>query len=92
MSQLFIWANSKHGQQLSHVRAWRRHKVAQVKTLWNQALSVKVICTLLDVNEDFVDHSIRGNICPDAGPVVVPRRSFGRNQKARLREIFEVPG
>ncbi len=92
MARLFSRHCKAHGLQLAHVRAWRRHNVALVKTFWNEGAAVKTICVRLDVSEDFVDHCVRQKVCPDAGPAVIPRRSYGRNQKRRLRELVEVPG
>lgn len=79
-------------RQISHVRAWRRHTASMIKVFWNEGVSLKEICGRLQVSEVFVDHVIRGNVCRDAGPPVTPRRSFGRNQKTRLREMVELPG
>lgn len=80
------------GLQISHVRAWRRHTALMVKVFWDEGVSLREICGGLKVSEVFVDHVIRGNICRDVGPAVTPRRSFGRNQKTRLREMVELPG
>ena len=92
MLRLFSKPSSRHGQQLAHVRAWRRHNVALVKELWNQGVALKAICLRVGVNEHFVDHCIRLKIYPDAGPLPTPRRAYGANQKRRLRESIEVPG
>lgn len=92
MSRLFSRPVKSQGQQIAHVRAWRRQKVALVKTLWNEGVAVEAICVRLDVSEDFVDNCVRQKICADAGPAVMPRRGYGRNQKRQLREQLEVPG
>ena len=78
--------------QISHIHAWRRHTASMIKVFWNEGVSLREICGKLQVSEVFVDHVVRGNICHGVGPAVTPRRSFGRNQKARLRELVEVPG
>ena len=92
MSRLFSRPVKSQGQQIAHVRAWRRQKVALVKTLWNEGVALKAICLKAGVNEHFVDHCIRLKIYPDAGPSPTPRRTYGANQKRRLRETIEVPG
>lgn len=84
--------NKYHGQQISHVRAWRRHIAALIKVLWNEGVSLREICGKLNVSEVFADHVLRGNVCRDIGPAVIPRRSFGQNQKRQLRELCEIPG
>jgi hypothetical protein len=92
MSRLFNGIDQSHGQQLSHVRAWRRHTASLVKALWNEGVRVKEICDRFGISENVVEHILRGNICPSAGPAVTPRRCFGKNQKRRLRELAEIPG
>lgn len=84
--------SKSHGLQIAHVKAWRRHTVSMVKGLWNEGVALKEISARLGASETFIDHAIRGNICPDAGPAITPRRSFGINQKRRLRDLLEIPG
>lgn len=90
--KLFSTPNPRHGQQLAHVRAWRRQQAITIKKLWNEGVALKEICRRVQVTEDWVDHVIRGNICRDVGAPTPPRKAFGRNGKARLRELVEVPG
>lgn len=84
--------NPKHGLQIGHVRAWRRHVVGEVKRLWNDGVPLRDICARLNITEPVVDHMLRGSIGSGIGPAVQPRRAYGRCQKEQLRALYELPG
>jgi len=92
MAGLLSRPDTKRGQQIAHVKAWRRHRASVIRELWNAGVPMKDICARLNVSEVHVDHVIRGNVCRDAGPAVTPRRMYGRNQRQQMRDLVEVPG
>lgn len=91
-AHLFARPHPKHGQQISHVKTWRRHIVGEVKSLWNDGVPLREICVRLKITEPVVDHMLRGSIGAGIGPAVQPRRAYGRCQKEQLRELYEIPG
>ena len=79
-------------QPIAHIHAWKRRRALMIKELWNVGVSQREICDQLQTSEDVVDRIVRGQACRDVGPATAPRKAYGRNGKARLRELVEVPG
>lgn len=90
-SRLFSTHHTSHGLQIAHVKAWRRHIVAEVKQLWNDGHPLADICQQLHVSESAADHMLRGETGADVGPRVKPRRAYGSFQRRQLRDLMEVP-
>jgi len=79
-------------QPIAHIHEWKRQRALMIKELWNAGVSQREICEQLHTNEDVVDRVVRGQACRDVGPATAPRKAYGRNGKALLRELVEVPG